>query len=199
MYTHLEAVSPGGGLNEVYVGPYWQVIQTKKLRKETVELSNLTTLKSMCACTHSLTSSSSLLWAKETSASLPWSSTEEAWANFLQTSAPWGRKGRDNNHILCTYCVTGVCYSSWNLKVCFKVASKQPQNVFKKTLSGGRACLRFVSKKHGLAWQALLFTPDLKSCINPYTYTHNTSIDTCVHVHIQRQMIRAPFDKVSHS
>lgn len=172
MYTHLEAVSPGGGLNEVYVGSYRQVIQTKKLRKETVDLSNLTTLKSMCACTHSLTSSSSLLWAKETSASLPWSSTEEAWANFLQTSAPWGRKGRDNNHILCTYAVTGVCYSSWNLKVCFKVASKQPQNVLKKTPSGGRACLRFVSKKHGLAWQALLFTPDLKSCIKPwYTYT----------------------------
>lgn len=136
MYTHLEAVSPGGGLNEVYVGPYWQVIQTKKLRKETVDLSNLTTLKSMCACTHSLTSSSSLLWAKETSASLPWSSTEEAWANFLQTLAPWGRKGRDNNHILCTYAVTGVCYSSWNLKVCFKVASKQPQNVLKKHLLG---------------------------------------------------------------
>ena len=36
MYTHLEAVSPGGSLNEVYVGPDLQVIQTKELRKETV-------------------------------------------------------------------------------------------------------------------------------------------------------------------
>ena len=61
MYTHLEAVSPRGSLNKVYVGPNWQVIQTKELRKETVEFSNLKTLKSMCACTHTLTSSSSLL------------------------------------------------------------------------------------------------------------------------------------------
>jgi len=58
MYTHLEAVSPRGSLNKVYVGPNWQVIQTKELRKETVEVSNLKTLK---VCTHTLTSSSSLL------------------------------------------------------------------------------------------------------------------------------------------
>ena len=41
MYTHLEAVSPRGSLNEVYVGPNWQVIQTKELRKETVEFSKV--------------------------------------------------------------------------------------------------------------------------------------------------------------
>ena len=38
MYMHLEAVSLGGSLNEVYVGPDLHVIQTKELRKETMSL-----------------------------------------------------------------------------------------------------------------------------------------------------------------